>query len=67
MSSWRPHSRAFGLPEESLPRTNFADATIQSARWSTLSWGAFIPAVFVGNLVLAIFAWFVVEWITKLI
>jgi hypothetical protein len=35
--------------------------------WSTLSWGVFVPAVFVGNVVLAIFAWFVVEWITKLI
>jgi hypothetical protein len=37
------------------------------APWSTLSWGVFIPAVFAGNVVLAIFAWFVVEWITKLI
>jgi hypothetical protein len=32
------------------------------APWSSLSWGVFIPAVFAGNLVLAIFAWFVVEW-----
>jgi hypothetical protein len=45
----------------------FADATVQSAPQSTLSWGVFIPAVFVGNIGLAIFAWFVVDWITKLI
>jgi hypothetical protein len=35
--------------------------------WSTLSWGVFVPAVFVGNVVLAIFAWLVVEWAMKLI
>jgi hypothetical protein len=35
--------------------------------WSTLSWGVFVPAVFVVNVVLAIFAWFVVEWAMKLI
>jgi hypothetical protein len=55
------------LLQESLPDMNFADATVQNAPWSTLSWGVFIPAVFAGNVVLAIFAWFVVEWITKLI
>jgi hypothetical protein len=32
------------------------------APWSALSWGVFVPAVFAGNVVLAIFAWFVVEW-----
>jgi hypothetical protein len=32
------------------------------APWSALSWGVFVPAVFLGNVVLAIFAWFVVEW-----
>jgi hypothetical protein len=34
--------------------------------WSVLSWGVFVAAVFVGNVVLAIFAWFVVEWAMKL-
>jgi hypothetical protein len=61
------HSRAFGRFREKACQMNFADARVQSAPWSTLSWGVFIPAVFVGNVVLAIFAWFVVEWITKLI
>jgi hypothetical protein len=37
------------------------------APWSALSWGVFVPAVFVGNVVLAIFAWFVVEWTMTLI
>jgi hypothetical protein len=38
------------------------------APWSVLiSWGVFVPAVFVGNVVLAIFAWFVVEWAMTLI
>jgi hypothetical protein len=32
------------------------------APWTALGWGVFVPAVFVGNVVLAIFAWFVVEW-----
>jgi hypothetical protein len=34
--------------------------------WSALSWGVFVPAIFVGNVVLAILAWFVVEWAMKL-
>jgi hypothetical protein len=34
--------------------------------WSTLGWGVFVPAVFLGNVVLAIFAWFVVERAMKL-
>jgi hypothetical protein len=33
---------------------------------SSLSWGALIPAIFVGNVLLAIFAWFVVEWAMKI-
>jgi hypothetical protein len=32
------------------------------APWSALSWGVFVLAVVAGNVVLAIFAWFVVEW-----
>jgi hypothetical protein len=34
--------------------------------WSTLGWGVFVPAVFVGNVVLAIFAWYFVEWAVML-
>jgi hypothetical protein len=59
--------RVCGFTQESSPKMNFADATVQNAPWSTLSWGVFIPAVFAGNVVLAIFAWFIVEWITRLI
>jgi hypothetical protein len=33
---------------------------------TALSWGTLIPAIFVGNVVLAIFAWFVVEWAMKI-
>jgi hypothetical protein len=45
---------------ESMPfRTS--DAAGQ-APWC---WGVFVPAVFVANLVEAIFAWFVVEWAMK--
>jgi hypothetical protein len=46
---------------------NFADATVENAPWSRLSWGVVIPAVFAGNVLLAIFAWFVVQWFTTLI
>jgi hypothetical protein len=31
----------------------------------SLSWGA-LTAIFVGNVLLAIFAWFVVEWAMKI-
>jgi hypothetical protein len=37
------------------------------APWSALSWGVLVLAVLASNVVLAIFAWFVVEWIMKLI
>jgi len=37
-----------------------------AARPAPLNWGVLVPAVFVGNVVLAIFAWFVVEWAMKL-
>jgi hypothetical protein len=47
-----------------LFRTSYS---ARPAPWSGLSWGVFVPAVFVGNVVLAIFAWFVVEWAMKLI
>ena len=40
--------------------------TSEAATPARLSWGVIVPAVFVGNVVLAIFAWFVVEWATKL-
>jgi len=36
------------------------------APWCRLSWCVFVPAVFVGNVGLATFAWFVVELIMKL-
>ena len=32
------------------------------APWSVLSWGVFVPAVFVGNVALAIVAWYAVEF-----
>jgi hypothetical protein len=35
--------------------------------WSVLRWGALFLAVFAGNVVLAIFAWFVVEWAMTLV
>jgi hypothetical protein len=31
------------------------------ARWSALSWGAIFLAGFAGNVVLAVFAWYLVE------
>jgi hypothetical protein len=34
--------------------------------WSSLSWGVFVPALFVGNVVVAILAWFIVELTVKL-
>jgi hypothetical protein len=42
----------------SLPAREVSDAA-GPAPWSALSWGVFVPAVFAGNVVLAIFAWFV--------
>jgi hypothetical protein len=47
-------------------RLQTSDAT-RPALWSVLTWGVFVPAVFVGNVVLAIFAWFIVEWTMRLI
>jgi hypothetical protein len=35
--------------------------------WSALSWGGIVLAVFAGNVVLAIFAWFIVEWAMTLV
>jgi hypothetical protein len=37
------------------------------APWPALSWGMLVPAIFVSNVLLAIFAWFVVEWAMTLI
>jgi hypothetical protein len=42
-----------------------SDAT-RLAPWSVLTWGVFVPGVFAGNVVLAIFAWFIVEWTMRL-
>jgi hypothetical protein len=36
------------------------------ARWSALSWGVLVPAVLVGNVALAIVAWYAVEFTLKL-
>jgi hypothetical protein len=32
---------------------------IQEAPWSKWEWGLLVPLVFVGNVVVAIFAWFI--------
>jgi hypothetical protein len=37
-----------------------------AAPWSVLSWGVFLPAVFVGNVALAIVAWYAVEFTVTL-
>jgi hypothetical protein len=67
--TWRAYvcNGSFMEAMEWLSPARPAQTYIGHAPWSTLSWGVFIPAVFAGNVVLAIFAWFVVEWITKLI
>jgi hypothetical protein len=44
----------------------FQTADESTAPWSAPSWALFVPGVFVGNVVLAILAWFVVEWTLKL-
>jgi hypothetical protein len=36
-----------------------------AARSAPVSWGVLVPAVFVINVALAIFAWFVVGWAMK--
>jgi hypothetical protein len=35
---------------------------LPAAPWSVLSWGVLLPAVFVGNVALAIVAWYAVEF-----
>jgi hypothetical protein len=37
-----------------------------AAPWSVLGWGVFLPAVFAGNIALAIVAWYAVEFTTTL-
>jgi hypothetical protein len=39
----------------------------RSASDAALSWAALFLAVFAGNVVLAIFAWFIVEWAMTLV
>jgi hypothetical protein len=41
--------------------------TTRPARWSGLSYGALFLAAFASNIVLAVFAWFLVEWAMRLI
>jgi hypothetical protein len=36
------------------------------APWSALSWGVLVPVMFVGNVALAIVAWYAVEFTMKL-
>jgi hypothetical protein len=36
------------------------------ARWFALSWGVLVPAVLVGNVALAVVAWYAVEFTLKL-
>jgi hypothetical protein len=36
---------------------------IQEAPWSKWGWGLFVPLVLAGNVVMAIFAWFIVALI----
>ena len=35
------------------------------APWSKLSWSFFLPLVFVGNVVVAVLVWFVVELVMR--
>jgi hypothetical protein len=35
---------------------------LPAAPWSVLSWGVLLPAVFIGNVALAIVAWYAVEF-----
>jgi hypothetical protein len=51
-------------PQEAA-RFRVADAPV--AAWVALRWGFLVPAVFAGNVVLAVLAWFSVEWMMKLI
>jgi hypothetical protein len=37
-----------------------------SARWPALGWGVLVPVVLVGNVALAIIAWYAVEFSLKL-
>jgi hypothetical protein len=37
-----------------------------AAPWSVLSWGVFLPVFFVGNVALAVVAWYAVELTMKL-
>jgi hypothetical protein len=45
----------------------FASGATRPPPWSALNWGALVLAVFAGNVVLAIFAWFIVEWAMTLV
>jgi hypothetical protein len=36
------------------------------APWSEISWGVAVPAVLLGNVVVAVLAWFIVELIMNL-
>jgi hypothetical protein len=38
----------------------WSDELLKVAPWSKLSWGVFLPLVFLGNVLVAILAWFIV-------
>jgi hypothetical protein len=56
------HSNLSSSPQEAA-RFRVADPPV--AGWA-LRWGFLVPAVFAGNVVLAVLAWFIVEWMMKL-
>ena len=56
------HSNLSSSPQEAA-RFRVADAPVA---WDALRWGFLVPAVFAGNVVLAVLAWFIVEWMMKL-
>jgi hypothetical protein len=42
------------------PAAIWSDELLKVAPWSKLSWGVFLPLIFLGNVLVAIFAWFIV-------
>ena len=38
----------------------------QPARWTSLNWGVLVPVVLMGNVAVAIVAWYAVEFALKL-
>jgi hypothetical protein len=61
------HEREFWTRTPGSDRHALSIIAISPAPWSVLRWGALFLAVFASNVVLAIFAWFVVEWAMRLV